>query len=70
MVHLNRALTSGQNVLPTTARADLLDVLARCRHQVALHHDQEEEERERTQARTKPSIRPEPQSGSWPAASC
>lgn len=43
VVHLNRALMSGDNALPTTGRADLLSILARCRHEVALRHDQQEE---------------------------
>jgi CHAT domain len=49
VVHLNRTLASGEHALPTTGRADLLNVLARCWHEVALRHDQEEE---RAQART------------------
>ena len=54
VVHLNRALASGQHELPTTARADLLDLLARCQHEVARHSP---EERERFQAEAKHSAR-------------
>jgi len=43
VAHLNRAAASGEHALPTTGRADLLDVLARCWHEVALRHDQEEQ---------------------------
>lgn len=42
VVHLNRALAVGQRQLPTIARADLLDVLARCQREVALHHTWED----------------------------
>ena len=49
VVHLNRALTSSDHALPTTGRADLLDVLARCWHEVAQRHDQQDQH---AQART------------------
>jgi hypothetical protein len=55
VVHLNRALASSQHEPPTTARADLLDVLARCQHEVALHHSAAD--RERFQAEAKHSAR-------------
>ena len=45
VVHLNRALASGDHALPTTGRADLLDVLARCWHRAALRPDLQEEQR-------------------------
>jgi hypothetical protein len=48
IVHLNRAVTVGARQLPSPERADLLDLLACCRHEVALRH---EVEAERVQAR-------------------
>ena len=51
VVHLNRTLAAGQQELPTTARADLLDVLARCQHEVAPHHAPEDRERFQAEAR-------------------
>ncbi|MGA2826283.1 MAG: CHAT domain-containing protein [Streptosporangiaceae bacterium] len=54
-VHLNRALASGEHGLPATARADLLDVLARCQHEVALHFGPAD--RERAQAEAKRAAR-------------
>ena len=49
IVHLNRAATAGTRQLPTAERADLLDVLACCRREVARQH---EIEAERVLART------------------
>ncbi len=43
VVHLNRALTSGARISPSAERAELLEILARCRHEVALLHESEEE---------------------------